>query len=452
MNRIKTQNIPAEFQTVSHKKTKLVEISGEDFKQALQNVVGEEVPEEQTTDMTTVPETSLEDEEEVEVVYAETPWNLITPSVLPDKIAVTTNFTLEDPTQIERPQPIEQVMPEMMDAITVTTDQPIEVEEVLDQPIFNLPEIEPETKTVTNKPTATQEFSTFEPKETVPESNGKLTILENESDTQMISLTSEQVEITELIPVENQKAVTSIESVEMPTTVSELISQTGFEVEVEIDLEVEDKMTAETKTASADVQLEEVEVSEPVERTEKLVNTDISASGQLTQMKLTASQSSIQTETVKVVPQEQLVQEIETLVVENLDGTDQVEKVSTTRIQLTPKHLGELDIELVMKNNELTARLVVEKAETKQWLEQKLTQLTNTLAEQDIKIEQFEIQVSSNQAGFTESSFNDNPFFKEQKQALNPRKSFHKGPEEEGVTEQVERTVQTNTGRLSIWV
>ena len=450
MNSIKTQNIPTDLQNVSNKKTKSVAVSGENFKKALQTLVGEEVQEEQKTAETREPETAIEDDEEVD--YTEIPWNLTPLSVSTDRMAISNHFNADDPTQIELPQPTEQTMPEIIDAITITPDQLIEVEEVLEQPTFIHPEIKTEMETITNKPVANQEFSTLNSAEIIPKSNGKLTILENESDTQMISLTSEQVEITELIPVENQKAVTSIESVEMPTTVSELISQTGFEVEVEIDVEVEDKMTAETKTASADVQLEEVEVSEPVERTEKLVNTDISASGQLTQMKLTASQPQVQTETVKVVPQEQLVQEIETMIVENVEGPDQVEKVSTTRIQLTPKHLGELDIEIVMNNKELTARLVVEKAETKQWLEQKLTQLTKTLAEQDIKVEQFEIQVSNNHAGFTESSFNDNPFFKEQRESLNQRKSLHNNTEEEAIPEQVEKTVQSNTGRLSIWV
>lgn len=450
MNNIKTQNIPTDLQNVSNKKTKSVAVSGENFKKALQTLVGEGVVEEPKTVDTPELQTSIEDDEEI--VYIEVPWTLTSLSVLPDKVGISPNVIVEDSPQIELPQPTEQTMPEIIDAITITPDQLIEVEEVLEQPTFIHPEIKTEMETITNKPVANQEFSTLNSAEIIPKSNGKLTILENESDTQMISLTSEQVEITELIPVENQKAVTSIESVEMPTTVSELISQTGFEVEVEIDVEVEDKMTAETKTASADVQLEEVEVSEPVERTEKLVNTDISASGQLTQMKLTASQPQVQTETVKVVPQEQLVQEIETMIVENVEGPDQVEKVSTTRIQLTPKHLGELDIEIVMNNKELTARLVVEKAETKQWLEQKLTQLTKTLAEQDIKVEQFEIQVSNNHAGFTESSFNDNPFFKEQRESLNQRKSLHNNTEEEAIPEQVEKTVQSNTGRLSIWV
>src|SRR5699024_7152813 len=123
---------------------------------------------------------------------------------------------------------------------------------------------------------------------------------------------------------------------------------------------------------------ETTESLEPVEQTEKVLNTDISASGQLTQMKLTAAQPELQMEQVKVVPQEQFVEEIQTMIVETVEGTDQVDRVTTTRIQLTPRHIGELDIEIIMKNNEITARLVVEKMETKQWLEQQLAQLTNT--------------------------------------------------------------------------
>ena len=142
------------------------------------------------------------------------------------------------------------------------------------------------------------------------------------------------------------------------------------------------------------------------------------------------------------------------MIVEDLSDSSQVEKVSTTRIQLTPKHLGEMDIELVMKDKKLTARLVVEKAETKQLLEQKLTQLTNTLAEQDIKVEQFEVEVSSNQPGFGESSMDEQSFLKEQERAFRQRRIANNRSieEQQVVSEQTERNLHANTGRLSMWV
>ena len=217
------------------------------------------------------------------------------------------------------------------------------------------------------------------------------------------------------------------------------------------DQNIESKDTESVSNPDQMKNASELDVKESSDKTQ---NTDISASGQWTQIKLSATQPQTQTETIKVIPQEQIVQEIETMIVEDLSDSSQVEKVSTTRIQLTPKHLGEMDIELVMKDKELTARLVVEKAETKQLLEQKLTQLTNTLAEQDIKVEQFEVEVSSNQPGFGESSMDEQSFLKEQERAFRQRRIANNRSieEQQVVSEQTERNLHANTGRLSMWV
>lgn len=442
MKRIKTQNIPAEFQTVETSKTKSVEVSGEDFKKALQTLVGEEVLEEQKTVVPTESDASIEDEEEVEI--AEVPWNLSAVTILPDRRASATSFTAADQTQIDLPQPIELVMPEMMSERLVTTVQLLNVEAVVEQANIFAPENVPEMATeieveqipekLPDELLTVQPIAPTESVEKLSEVSREVTILDTESDIQAISLTPEKVE-----KVDPRQVISIPESVKTPTTLEEFISQ------MDVDVKIDTKMVEVNS-------LKEVEASIATEPTEKMVNTDISASGQLTQMKLAAAQPQAQTEVVKVVPQEQVVQEIETIIVENVDGTDQVDRVSTTRIQLTPKHLGELEIELVMKNKELTARLVVEKAETKQWLEQKLVQLTNTLAEQDIKVEQFDIEVSNKFADFTESSFNDNPFFDEQEKSLKQRHSFQNELKEEKVTERVERNVPSSTGRLSLWV
>jgi len=48
-----------------------------------------------------------------------------------------------------------------------------------------------------------------------------------------------------------------------------------------------------------------------------------------------------------------------------------------------------MDIELVLKDKGLTARIVVEHAETKGWLEQKLGELTVRLAVQNIEVTDF---------------------------------------------------------------
>lgn len=157
-------------------------------------------------------------------------------------------------------------------------------------------------------------------------------------------------------------------------------------------------------------------------------------------------------ETVKVAESD-LVQKMEVLVVEQLESTGELDNVSTTRIQLTPDHLGEMDIEITLKNNELTAKLVVEYAETKEWLEQKVAELTTKLAVQEIQVQEFEIIIAQNKQPFMDLSFEESPFFKQQEESKKQMKSL---------TDKVviENEVEVNTsnrndagaGRLSIWV
>lgn len=455
MKNIKTQNIPVDFQTVSNKKTKSVEVSGQDFKKALQSVVGEEVKEEKESTVVTESESEELTKEEEEVVMTEVPFNLMGLMVTPENMEISVTFEVEETTQIDLPQPTELVMPEMVEEGTIALNQDVVLSEEIEQTTFVLPESEM-VQAETLMDTETLEA----PNHITSHISENITILENDLPKQVISLEAETVLPTDSIQLDEQPETVMTQS---NSLVEEVISQ----MEVKTEPQLVNGLTVEmevNKTSEVDLQPIEIEASEkieigetteslePVEQAEKVLNTDISASGQLTQMKLTAAQPELQMEQVKVVPQEQFVEEIQTMIVETVEGTDQVDRVTTTRIQLTPRHLGELDIEIIMKNNELTARLVVEKMETKQWLEQKLAQLTNTLAEQEIKVEQFDIQVSNHAAGFTESSLNDQPFFKQQKESVKRQKGTRVSHEEEQVVEQVERKVQSNTGRLSIWV
>lgn len=178
--------------------------------------------------------------------------------------------------------------------------------------------------------------------------------------------------------------------------------------------------------------------------------TEITQLGQLNQMRLTPNTPQI--ENVKVVPQEQWVQEVEKMIVEAQDGPNPTEKVTTTRIQLTPKHLGEMDIELVLKDKGLTARLVVEEMETKQWIEQKLTQLTNQLATQEIKVEEFHIIVASSEQNGLDASFDGQSAFKQREKSSKQNPSFHQGLEEEPAQVSNKQMNRSTAGRISMWV
>ena len=464
MKKIKTQTIPADFHPISSQKLETKAVSGTDFKKALNSVVNQdnkkevnqsidtETKKESTSETNESKKTSLEAKEESSTKEEETEtidfplYTVLTmPTMKPTKLTLDFELEVESELAVDHEYISSDVLTE-----TVISSEQLELPENqapenIKQPVFILPE-DAEIIAAIETPDDSKEMAKLGASQTVGMENldtNKITqtsIIEPELETQVKRITPEKIDLVEPL----QTTIQDLNNVEETSVVmTEDVSDSllmAEEPDVEVNVTTE-KVANET----------EIEVTES---SEKIQDTDISASGQWTQMKLSAAQPQTQTETVKVIPQEQIVQEIETMIVEDLGDGSQVEKVSTTRIQLTPKHLGEMEIELVMKDKELTARLVVEKAETKQWLEQKLVQLTNTLAEQDIKVEQFDVEVSSNHTGFAESSMDEQSFMKEQERAFKQRRiaKNRSNEEQQTVPAQTERNVHTNTGRLSMWV
>lgn len=478
MKKIKTQALPVGVHTVSNTKSEAIKVSGKDFKKALDNMVSQESP---STDATkdiskeavekekqsyeTELDTSVEKDEEAE--KSEIPLFVLTAIVQPD----TTKYNVDIDFEVDSEKSdIAIDVNELMTESVIDSDQLVNIE----QPIFVLSDQDAEIVAATetsdlSENTVQQGIQpATELDKTVSKSIIDASIVESELDVQVKRSAQELSNGIESTPATTESAHSQKETsvlgsennidqpidtkVETKITFTEEVSlKDDSVINTKNDQNIESKDTESVSNPDQMKNASELDVKESSDKTQ---DTDISASGQWTQMKLSATQPQTQTETIKVIPQEQIVQEIETMIVEDLGDSTQVEKVSTTRIQLTPKHLGEMDIELVMKDKELTARLVVEKAETKQLLEQKLTQLTNTLAEQDIKVEQFEVEVSSNQPGFGESSMDEQSFLKEQERAFRQRRIANNRSTEEQqiVSEQTERNVHANTGHLSMWV
>lgn len=69
---------------------------------------------------------------------------------------------------------------------------------------------------------------------------------------------------------------------------------------------------------------------------------------------------------------------------------------SRLRIQLNPKEMGRLDINLVMKNNNLHASIVADSAMAKLVLEEYVGQLKETLAAHGLELESFDVSLSTN--------------------------------------------------------
>ena len=478
MKKIKTQALPVGVHTVSNTKSEAIKVSGKDFKKALDNMVSQESP---STDATkdiskeavekekqsyeTELDTSVEKDEEAE--KSEIPLFVLTAIVQPD----TTKYNVDIDFEVDSEKSdIAIDVNELMTESVIDSDQLVYIE----QPIFVLSDQDVEIVAATetsdlSENTVQQGIQpATELDKTVSKSIIDTSIVESELEVQVKRSAQELSNGIESTPATTESAHSQKETsvlgsennidqpidtkVETNITFTEEVSlKDDSVINTKNDQNIESKDTESVSNPDQMKNASELDVKESSDKTQ---NTDISASGQWTQIKLSATQPQTQTETIKVIPQEQIVQEIETMIVEDLSDSSQVEKVSTTRIQLTPKNLGEMDIELVMKDKELTARLVVEKAETKQLLEQKLTQLTNTLAEQDIKVEQFEVEVSSNQPGFGESSMDEQSFLKEQERAFRQRRIANNRSTEEQqvVSEQTERNLHANTGRLSMWV
>lgn len=463
MKKIKTQTIPADFHPISSQKLETKAVSGTDFKKALNNVVNQdnkketdqsidtETKKDSTRETSESEKTSLESKkesstkEETETIDVPLYTVLTMPTTEPTKLTLDFELEVEKELAIDLEFVSSDVLTE-----TVISSEHLEIAENqapgnMEQSVFILPE-DAEIVAAIETADYSEEIAKLSTLQAVEMENidtNKITqtsIIEPELETQVKRITLEKIDLVEPLQP-NSQGLNNID--ETSATMIEDISDSFLMAE---EPDVENNVTTEKVANETEIKV--------TESYEKIQDTDISASGQWTQMKLSATQPQTQTETVKVVPQEQFVQEIETLIVEDLNQFDQVERVSTTRIQLTPKHLGEMEIELVMKDKELTARLVVEKAETKHWLEQKLSQLTNTLAEQDIKVEQFDVEVSSNQPGFGESSMDEQSFLKEQERAFRQRRIANNRSTEEQqvVSEQTERNIHANTGRLSMWV
>ncbi|MEY8291431.1 flagellar hook-length control protein FliK [Carnobacteriaceae bacterium 52-44] len=160
----------------------------------------------------------------------------------------------------------------------------------------------------------------------------------------------------------------------------------------------------------------------------------------------------VKAQEVVKVSETEWVNQVESFVVEQMESSNATEKVSMARIQLTPEHLGELEIELVLKDKGLTARLVVEHEDTKEWLELKMAELTTKLATQDIKVTDFQVSIARNEHHLADAGTQGNPFFKEQEQESKQRKTLNYSPKEEQVVEKTEKKYDANTGRVSMWV
>ncbi|MFW6386414.1 MAG: flagellar hook-length control protein FliK [Bacillota bacterium] len=80
--------------------------------------------------------------------------------------------------------------------------------------------------------------------------------------------------------------------------------------------------------------------------------------------------------------------------------------VKKLRIQLQPESLGKVDLEMGMRDGEIQVRLLVDNSEVRNYLEQNLQGLKNSLSNQGLQVERLDIELNNNvDAGAGENNF-----------------------------------------------
>lgn len=175
-----------------------------------------------------------------------------------------------------------------------------------------------------------------------------------------------------------------------------------------IEKSINSKWTLEEDSILNDVESSKTDLKEIEEQSSQMIEVNKSAD---------KTESPIQK-----VSQKNFLSELKAIVFENEDLSQSNDKVTRARLQLTPENLGKVDLKIEMQGKELVARLIVEKNETKEWVEQQLSVLKEQLLSQDIQVKDFQVLVHKENM---QSSFMDqqeNPFFKQKEKETKERK------------------------------
>ncbi|MFC5472018.1 flagellar hook-length control protein FliK [Cohnella suwonensis] len=99
------------------------------------------------------------------------------------------------------------------------------------------------------------------------------------------------------------------------------------------------------------------------------------------------------------VPVQQFAEQMEKFLVKQFQLT-QGNGTSEAKLSLTPEHLGQVDIRIVMHNGQVTAQFMTESAMAKDMLENQMSQLKASLSGQGLNVERLEVvQQSSSSTG-----------------------------------------------------
>lgn len=144
--------------------------------------------------------------------------------------------------------------------------------------------------------------------------------------------------------------------------------------------------------------------------------------------------------------QQALTQAVSEIIFDQSAGMKEGQQ-TTARISLTPESLGNMRIEIQIREQQLYTTIVVESTETKELMDNSMKQLTASLAQKNIHLQEMTVQISLPQA--TDFSFAGSSQHEAENQDHAVPGRFIESSENPDLTAAEDET-DTSTGRLSI--
>lgn len=142
-------------------------------------------------------------------------------------------------------------------------------------------------------------------------------------------------------------------------------------------------------------------------------------------------------ETLPKVEPAQMPEAVEKIVIEQIQSPNEMEPTTTAKLQLNPDRLGKLEVQIHLEEKELSVQLVVEKPESKEWIEQQVVHLQEKLTSHELIVKDIQVQVAADPLQNVFAGTEDNPFFKQKQKQSQQNKLFKKAKSDVPIAETI---------------
>lgn len=142
-------------------------------------------------------------------------------------------------------------------------------------------------------------------------------------------------------------------------------------------------------------------------------------------------------ETLPKVEPAQMPEAVEKIVIEQIQSPNEMEPTTTAKLQLNPERLGKLEVQIHLEEKELSVQLVVEKPESKEWIEQQVVHLQEKLTSHELIVKDIQVQVAADPLQNLFAGTEDNPFFKQKQKQSQQNKLFKKAKSDVPIAETI---------------